>query len=1130
MHRRKLLGAALLLTCGALVPMLQSSPVPSPSGYNPPLAPASDEALKAIPRFQMPANLQASVWAAEPLLAQPVAFCIDEKGRIYVAETFRHSNGVTDNRSHMNWLDDELACRTVEDRVAMYRKYLGDKGVASFEKAHDRVRQVVDTNGDGVADRSTVFADGFNKAEDGIGSGLLARNGEVFYTCIPSLWKLKDTKDTGRADVKEEMSRGYGVHVAFIGHDLHGLRMGPDGKLYFTVGDRGLNVKTREGKHLFYPDTGCVLRCDPDGANLEVVASGLRNPQELAFDDYGNLFTCDNNSDSGDQARWVYVVPGGDSGWRIGYQYGSSLSNRGPWNAEKIWHTPHADQPAYVVPPLAHFGAGPSGLTHYPGIGLDSRYADHFFMCDFRGGSGGSGIWSVKVEPNGAAFKLANPQQFIWKILATDVDFGPDGGLYVSDWVEGWNLNGKGRIYRFTDPKAIQAPEVAQAKKLIADGFAHRNLSELADLLKFPHQQVRLESQYAIASKGEEGIVTLVPVMNDANAGLGRLHAIWGLGMIARNAKLKDLALEPVIARLQDPDANVAMQALKVYGEAKGKADPRVLKAIVAHLKSTNARLQFFAATALGAISQTAAPNAAGAAQLDPQLLESVLTMLRENADRDAYLRHAGVMALVGMAIDQHPDVLKQLAADSSPAVRVATVVALRKRVSPEAARFLNDVDPKVVVEAARAIHDTPISAAIPALAALTEKPKQSSFVLMRAANAHFRLGKPENAVALAQLAANADAPEDVRIEALAMLGTWAKPGRRDRITGETQSLPDRSAEVAVNALKPSLGGIFRGSNKLRGEAAKIAGNLGIKEVGPALIALVNNADLAGTARVEALQALDALKDGQLAAVAKTASESNDPQLRNAGRAIRGRSEVAAVVTELATVLDAANAPLVEKQGALDLLAKLAKPEADAILAKWTEALAAGKVADGLQLDVRDAAQLRAKSAKAIQESLAKFTANLSPSDPLAAYAISQVGGDAARGREIFLNKSEVQCLRCHKVQGNGGEVGPELTGIGGKQNRAYLLEAIVLPSKQIAKGYESVVLNLADGKTVNGILKSESPTEVQLMTAEGKLIRIPKEDIDDRQTGPSAMPADLMKHLSARELRDLVEYLATVK
>ena len=228
----------------------------------------------------------------------------------------------------MDWLDDDLACRTVADRVAMYKKHAGKKFHETYEKERDRVRLVEDTDGDGKADRATVFADGFGRAEDGIGAGRARPQGERLLHLHPRPVAAPDTKGTGTADVKQSLSTGYGVHVAFIGHDLHGLCVGPDGKLYFSIGDRGLNVKTKEGKHLFCPDSGAVLRCDLDGSNLEIFATGLRNPQELAFDDFGNLFTGDNNSDGGDQARWVHVVEGGDSGWRIGYQYGTAHARR----------------------------------------------------------------------------------------------------------------------------------------------------------------------------------------------------------------------------------------------------------------------------------------------------------------------------------------------------------------------------------------------------------------------------------------------------------------------------------------------------------------------------------------------------------------------------------------------------------------------------------------------------------------------------------------------------------------------------------------------------------------------------------------------------------------------------------
>ncbi|MFL5240980.1 MAG: glucose dehydrogenase, partial [Gemmataceae bacterium] len=147
---------------GLFLVLIQSrgSDVKSPAKeYSPHIEKASDEAARALKGFRIPSGIKASVFAAEPLLANPVAFCFDEKGRCFVAETFRLHKGVTDNREHMDWLEDDLASRTVADRVALYRKHLKDK-FPSYESEHDRIRLLEDTDGDGVADRATVFADG----------------------------------------------------------------------------------------------------------------------------------------------------------------------------------------------------------------------------------------------------------------------------------------------------------------------------------------------------------------------------------------------------------------------------------------------------------------------------------------------------------------------------------------------------------------------------------------------------------------------------------------------------------------------------------------------------------------------------------------------------------------------------------------------------------------------------------------------------------------------------------------------------------------------------------------------------------------------------------------------------------
>src|SRR5262249_12213550 len=155
------------------------------------------------------------------------------------------------------------------------------------------------------------------------------------------------------------------------------------------------------------------------------------------------------------------------SGWRIGYQEMTKPQPAGPWNSEKMWNLQFEGQHADIVPPVGHVAAGPAGVTYPPGVTqLPDKDKEHFFLCDFPGQSGGSGIQAFKLKPRGASFEFAAmPEQAIWSVLATDCDFGPDGGFYVSDWVNGYGLTGKGRIYKVGDAEKAKDPAVQEVKK-----------------------------------------------------------------------------------------------------------------------------------------------------------------------------------------------------------------------------------------------------------------------------------------------------------------------------------------------------------------------------------------------------------------------------------------------------------------------------------------------------------------------------------------------------------------------------------------------------------------------------------------------------------------------------------------
>jgi quinoprotein glucose dehydrogenase len=1099
--RRLILVGALLLALGAgagLVYLL--SRLPRDANNSP-----SKEAEMALSSFRLPEGVQARVWAAEPMLANPVCFCFDEKGRCYVAETFRLHHGVADNRDHPEWVEDDLASRTVEDRVSLYHKYLGDK-FHDYEIETDRIRLLEDTKGAGRADKTTVFADGFKDAPVGIGAGLLARQGRVYYTCIPDLWLLQDTQGTGKADMRQSLATGFGVHVSFFGHDMHGLRMGPDGRIYFSIGDRGFNVTTREGKKLVNPDSGAVLRCEPDGSNLEIVATGLRNPQELAFDDHGNLFTVDNNSDSGDRCRLICIVEGADYGWRAGYQYGSSLGDRGPYNAEKVWSLGDPDQPASVLPALAHITTGPAGLCYNPGAtALPARYAGHFFVCDFQGASSRSGVYSFAVKPKGAAFEITDAHEFIRGLLPTDCDFGPDGGFYVSDWVHGWHLPGKGRIYRFADVEAAKNPKITETKKLLVEGFEGKSIPDLQRLLHHTDERVLQEIQFALAAKGRDVRLFLADAVENSPDTPVRLHAVWGLGQLARGGDSE--ATAALVAILKHHDTEVRTQA------ARALADSRTATAapLLPLLRDPSPRVRFFAAIALAETKP------------DREALQAVVAMLRENGDGDAYLRHAGVMALAGTG-----DRAALLAAgrDESAAVRLAVAAALRRLRASEVADLLTDADPRVATEAARAIHDEPISAAMPQLAAMLDRPKQPEFLLWRALNAHFRLGKSEDAAALAAFSVRPDVPEKLRIEAVKMLGTWANPGRRDRITGLPQDLGSRDATLAADALHKQLTTLLAGPDDLLAEAAAAAGSLGIKEVAPQMFDLASDGKRKTGTRVAALRALGAIKDENTTKARRMALADGDPRVRAEGRRLLAQAKPGEAIPVLAQALE--QGELIEKQSALAVLGEMKGTEADELLGKALDQLLAKDYPAELQVDLLEAAATR--DSGPVWEKYRRFEDNRSKDDPLGQYREALAGGDAEAGRRVFFSKTEAACLRCHKVKGEGGDVGPDLAGIGGKQTREYLLEAIVDPNKQIAQGYESVVLTLSNGTVVSGVVKGEDAKEVKLLTPDGKNVAVPKAKIDERQRGKSAMPEDTVRHLTKRELRDVVEYLAGLK
>lgn len=1099
----------------------QDRPEKTPPLTADPLPDGTEAARRQMAAFRTPPGFRVELFAAEPQLGNPVALTLDERNRVFVAEEYRFNRGTEENRTRPFLLDDDLEVRTLDDRRAMFAKHL-DKfpgGWDWFTRYTDQLRLLEDRDGDGQADRATVFSNHFHDTLDGMLAGVLVRDGDVFVTCIPKLWRLRDRDGDGKADEHEALLDGFGVNAAFLGHDLHGLTWGPDGKLYFSIGDRGFHVKTKEGHVLATARRGAVFRCRPDGRELEVIHTGLRNPQEIAFDDYGNLFAADNNCDRGDHSRLVYVVEGGDSGWNMSYQTIPEPYPTGPWHAERMWYVDGdpaaADvQPAWVLPPVGKLGAGPSGFVHYPGVGFPARYRDHFFLCNY---TGNGGLEAFAVEPRGAGFSIVDAHDFLKPLFATDAEFGYDGQLYVSDFIGlEWNGGSKGgRVYRLFDPEQREQPSVRDMRTIFAAGFSHRENDELAQLLRHPDQRLRLRAQFELASRGERAVGVFRTLLAQRDERLTRLHALWGLGQVLRDGHRTVLeSLDPT-AWLSDSDDEFRAQAARWMGECQvATTGTRLIEL----LRDDAPRVRFFAAQSLGRmqVQEAVAP---------------LWELARINNDADRYVRHACIVALarLGKAAGAAD---KSRAPDA--AVRRAAVVVLRRQNDAAVAAYLNDADITIATEAARAVHDLRFSGApLEALAQHIERLRSApegwpEAFTRRVVNANFRLGRAEHLQAIARLAGEANVLEPLRRDAVDALLQALAPPRRDRVTGESYPAPVFVRDELRNAVQSHVADLLAAApESLQADVAKLIGQLQLEVNDATFVAWVQDPSRSASTRFAALQLLGQRKHAEFSKLLETSLSDRSAALRAATRDLLARSDAERATKLYAATLESEAAEQVERQRALSGLATLRTAKADQQLTHWAERLAAGQVDATLHLDVVEA--VTARGLTEAQKSIHTFQTKSARGEPLDRFRTALAGGDAERGRALFTGHRVAQCVRCHKVGGQGGDAGPDLSQVAKRHDRAGLLESMIDPHAKVATDFGVVSLVLDSGRIVAGTFVKETPEAVEIRSAEGTKVVVPKDQIDDRSPLRSAMPP-MDRALTLRELRDLVEYLASLR
>jgi putative membrane-bound dehydrogenase-like protein len=489
-------------------------------------------------------GLEVTLFATEPMFSNPTNIAIDERGRVWVCEAYN------------------------------YRNQYNPKNPVKAEG--DRILILEDTDGDGKADKSTVFYQGTD-VNSALGISLLGN--KVIVSCSPNVFVFTDENGDDVPDKKEVFFQG--IQGLQHDHGMHTFVFGPDGRLYFNFGNEGKSLMDAAGDtvvdiHGYKVVTngkpfreGMVMRSNLDGSQVEVLGNNFRNNYEVAIDPYGTLWQSDNDDDGNKGTRINYVMEYGNYGYKD-EMTGASWSTRRT-NMEKeipLRHW-HLNDPG-VVPNILQTGAGsPSGMTVYEGDLLPEVFHGEMIHAE----PGNNVVRSYPVENDGAGYKgsivnILEAQKDQW-FRPIDVAVAPDGSLFVADWYDpgvGGHQAGdvdRGRIYRI-------APKGTDYKNPKVD------VSTVDGALKAlvnPNSAARFLGWTALASAGNAAENVLKELWATGNP-RQKAQAIWLL------ARLNGKEDEYVGMALTDTDPNLRITGIRIARSMKKDMLP-VVKSLV---------------------------------------------------------------------------------------------------------------------------------------------------------------------------------------------------------------------------------------------------------------------------------------------------------------------------------------------------------------------------------------------------------------------------------------------------------------------------------------------------------------------------------------------------------------------
>jgi putative heme-binding domain-containing protein len=627
--------------------------------------------------------------------------------------------------------------------------------------------------------------------------------------------------------------------------------------------------------------------------------------------------------------------------------------------------------------------------------------------------------------------------------------------------------------------------------------------AQLSNLLGYEDYRIRLKAQFELVARGAKGLEILKKAIVDRKNQFARIHAIWGIGQFAQK---EVAAASALVSLLNDTDEEIVAQTLKTLGDVRYAAANDKIIPLINH---AHPRVRFFATQAIGRIK-------------DKKAIDAIFAMVEKNNDEDVYLRHAAVIALSRIG---EVEPILQLKSKENKSLRLLAVLVLRKWRHKEMASFLQDEDEFIATEAARAINDDlSIIPALPALAAMLEQSRFTNEPLIRRAiNACLRVGGEKELDLLIAYAEKQNIPEDLKAEALSVIGTWANPSVLDRVDGRFRGELKRDAGLVQTKIKNKMVSFLQSNNPaVLISSAKLLTALKITDYNETLAAIFNSSENAEV-RAAALASLGELSYPSITEVVKKGINDKERTVRTTALGLINKLNVHK--DELPFIVNPVFelGSLQEQQQVFKVLSQMSIDNTRVVLTDLIDRMANAKLSPNVKLDLIESVEATNDADLLVR--VDKIKGKGSETDQ---YNEALYGGNVREGRNIFLNHSAAQCIRCHAIGDGGSLVGPDLKNIGRALSREQILQSLIEPSARIAPGFGMVSLILADGQEVSGVLMRENAEELLLKTSAAEPLRVPISRIKSRENFPSAMPA-MGSLLSKREIRDLVEYLSSL-